>query len=162
MWTHAALGGVALSAALFALVLATIRFNPEIMLNDYPPDVRAKFGAISPRARKQRAFVSLVFLAVLAFAAWVASRDLSSLVPAFRYRDAFLYALVMMQVVNLLDWLVLDTALVFFQPKWAVLPGTEGLAGYRSHAFHFRGWLVGLVASTIAAAVIGGAMVAYA
>jgi len=160
MLMHAALGGVALSAVFFALVLATIRFNPEIMLNDYPPDVRAKFGPISPRAKKQRAAVSLLFLAVLVLAAWLAANDLASLAPSFRYRHAFVYALVMMQVFNLLDWLVLDTALVALQPKWMVLPGTEGLEGYRSYAFHFRGWVVGLFASTIAAALMALAMIA--
>jgi hypothetical protein len=156
---HAALSGVALSAALFALTLATIRLNPEILLNDYPPDVRAKFGPISSRAKTQRLFVSLLYFAVLVLATRFAANDLSSHIPSFRYRDAFVYALVMLQTFNLLDWLVLDTALVSFQPTWAVLPGTAGLAGYRDYAFHFKGWVVGLFASTMAAAIIGGGMV---
>ena len=42
--THALRFGVVLSAILFALLLLVLRINPEIMLTDYPPDVRAKWG----------------------------------------------------------------------------------------------------------------------
>ena len=38
---HALRFGLVLSAILFALLLMILRVNPEIMLTDYPPDVRA-------------------------------------------------------------------------------------------------------------------------
>jgi len=45
---------------------------------------------------------------------------------------------------NLVDWLLLDWPLVYWQPRLVVLPGTEGLAGYTDYRFHFRGFLIGI------------------
>jgi hypothetical protein len=59
---------------------------------------------------------------------------------------------------NILDWVVLDWSLVYWQPRFVVLPGTEGMAGYRSYWFHFRGFLIGipivLMGSALLAAIV--------
>ena len=34
-----------------------------------------------------------------------------------------------------------------FTPAFAVLPGTEGMAGYKNYAMHFRGFLIGTLFS---------------
>jgi hypothetical protein len=53
---------------------------------------------------------------------------------------------------------LLDWGLVYYQPRFFVLPGTEGMAGYRSYWFHFRGFLIGipiiLAASALAAGIV--------
>jgi hypothetical protein len=42
---------------------------------------------------------------------------------------------------NLVDWLILDWLIVCtITPKFMVLPGTEGMAGYKNYATHFRGF----------------------
>jgi hypothetical protein len=59
---------------------------------------------------------------------------------------------------NLLDWVALDWPLVRWQPRFMVLPGTEGMAGYSNYWFHFRGFLIGipliLAASLLFAAIV--------
>jgi hypothetical protein len=54
--------------------------------------------------------------------------------------------------------LVLDWGLVYWQPRFVVLPGTEGMAGYGSYWFHFRGFLIGipivLLGSALLAAIV--------
>ena len=62
--THALEFGLALSVMLFVLLLVVLRANPEIMLNDYPPDIRAKWGPMTERTRRQRA-VAGAFLLVI-------------------------------------------------------------------------------------------------
>jgi hypothetical protein len=49
---------------------------------------------------------------------------------------------------NVVDWLILDW-LIFctFTPRFSVLPGTEGMAGYKNYAMHFRGFLIGTIYS---------------
>lgn len=55
-------------------------------------------------------------------------------------------------LLNLVDWLILDWLLVCtITPRFMVLPGTEGMAGYKNYRMHFRGFLIG----TGLAAVIG-------
>src|SRR5262249_7890289 len=140
-----------------ALLLAVLRLNAEIMLNDYPPDVRAKWGPMTERTKRQRLLVAAVFVvAILGVVAW----SLETL-PAFARRDlsfavGFVYFAVMFGTFNLFDWLVIDCGLVYWQPRFAVLPGTEGMAGYRDFRFHFRGFLIGipivLIGSALSAA----------
>ncbi len=50
----------------------------------------------------------------------------------------------------IVDWLLVCT----LQLKLFILPGTEGLAGYRNYAFHGRGFVRGLVLSLVISAVL--------
>ena len=52
----------------------------------------------------------------------------------------------------MLDWLLFCTV----QPRMMVLPGTEGMAGYRDYRFHFIGFLKGLGFCLFGGLVIGG------
>jgi hypothetical protein len=74
------------------------------------------------------------------------------------FAAAFAHFAIMFGTFNLLDWLVLDRGLVHWQPRFAVLPGTEGMAGYGDYWFHFRGFLIGipivLAGSALCAAVV--------
>ena len=148
MWpliTHALEFGLILSAVLIALLLVVLRANPEIMLNDYPPDVKAKCGPIRESTKRQRGFVAAIFAVVIVgVAAWslngvrvLAARDVT-------FGVAFAHFAIMFGTFNVLDCFVLDWGLVYWQPRFAVLPGTEGMAGYRSYWFHFRGFLIGI------------------
>ena len=160
--THALVSGLALSVALGALLLAVLRANAEIMLNDYPPDIRAKWGPMSPRTKRQRWIVAGIFLvAILTIVAW-SLRTLPAFVArALTFPSAFTYFAIMFGTFNVFDWLVIDCGLIYWQPRFAVLPGTEGLKGYRDYRFHFRGFLVGipvvLLGSALAAAVVSAA-----
>ena len=52
----------------------------------------------------------------------------------------------------MLDWLLFCT----LRPRAIILPGTEGMAGYRDYRFHFVGFLKGLAFCLVGAAVIAG------
>jgi hypothetical protein len=57
---------------------------------------------------------------------------------------------------TILDCFVLDWGLVYWQPRFVVLPGTEGLAGYRNYWFHFRGFLIGIPIILALSALVAG------
>ena len=62
------------------------------------------------------------------------------------FATAFLSACAAVFTFNLLDLLVLDwLVFVTWRPRYIVLSGTEGPTGYGDYAFHFRGFLKGLV-----------------
>jgi hypothetical protein len=156
--THAFECGLVLSAIMCVLLLAVLRVNPEIMLNDYPPDIKARWGPMTDRTKRQRVPVTAVFLVViLAIVAWSLESRPRNASDDLTFAAAFTHFAVMFGTFNLVDWLVLDCGLVYFQPAFAVLPGTEGMAGYRSYWFHFRGFLIGVpliaAASAVCAAV---------
>jgi hypothetical protein len=151
---HGVVWGVVLAAALFPLVLLILRVNPEMMLNDYPPDVRARWGPISAGARRQRTWFALPIIAVLVGILWWSGRSLSGLVEGpLSFGPAFLHFAFLLGTFNFLDLVVLDIPLVYFQPRFIVLPGTEGMAGYRDYGFHVRGFLIGVAVAILGAAV---------
>ena len=62
---------------------------------------------------------------------------------------------------NLVDWLILDWLLVCtITPAFVVIPGTEGMAGYKNYAMHLRGFLVGMLISVVLGVLIA-ALVMY-
>ncbi len=139
------LWGLALSATLFALVLVILRFNPEVMLKDYPPDVRASHGPMSERTRRQRPVVVILVIAVLLAVVFASVRQIrEALGGDLGFFTAFVHLFTMLTVFNVLDLVALDWPMVLLQPRFVVLPGTEGMAGYRSYWLPFRGFLIGI------------------
>jgi hypothetical protein len=62
-----------------------------------------------------------------------------------------------MMTFNLCDLLILDWLLFgVFLPQWAILPGTEGLAGDKDYGFAFKGFLKGCVISVVIGLLVAG------
>ena len=159
---HALLYGVLLCGVLFPLVLGVVWLNPEIMLNDYPPDIQAKYGPMSERSKRQRIPVSILVIAVMLGIVILSfqgvRRDPEGDLTFF---PVFLHLLVMFSAFNLLDWLVLDWLIVVtIRPRFMILPGTEGLAGYGDYWIHFRGFLIGIVITLITSLLVAGTVAA--
>ena len=158
---HALAYGAVLSGILCALLLGLLWSNPEILLKDYPPDIQAKYGPMSERTKRQRVAVAIFFGAVvlsIVAASFIEVRaDSGGHIP---FRTAFVHLFVMFWLFNLVDLLILDWPLVAMRPSFVVLPGTEGLAGYKDYGFHFRGFLIGTVLVLVTSALIAGVVAA--
>ncbi len=154
---HALVWGLFLSAVLFTMTLLLLWWNPEIMLRDYPPDIQAQHGPMSERSKRQRWPVGIAFLAVLVAIVVASFQRVHALAGGdISFAVAFVHSCTMFSLFNLLDWLVLDWGMVALQPRFVVLPGTEGLAGYRDYWFHFRGFLIGIVVTLLASLLTAG------
>ena len=146
--------GALLSAVACVLIFASLRANPRIWLNDFPPDIRAAVPPKTAAERRQSLLWGLPFLAVLLgvpIVSTVLAAQAGGSEPFARlWRYAFVVAFVFNLVdLLLVDWLILCTV----RPRAFVLPGTEGMAGYRNYRHHFRGFLIGTVFSAVLAAV---------
>lgn len=151
--------GLVLSVLFTFVLLGAVFINVEIMMNDYPPDVKKAYGAErNPKTRGQKRIFSLLFLAALfGVIAW----SVVSLTRAFSMPLTFLpiFLLIFIEVFTfnlwdllIIDWLIFTT----IQPKFIFLAGTEGMAGYKDYFFHFRGFLTGIVFSLVSALVLTG------
>ena len=151
-----------LSAILFSLVLGLTKLNPEIMLKDYPPDIQAKYGPMSARSKRQRIPVALFFIVVLVGLVALSFQEVRTNARGdIPFLGAVVHLLVMFSVFNLLDWLVLDWLIVVtICPGFIILPGTEGLAGYKDYGFHFRGFVIGMGITAITSVLVGGIIAA--
>jgi len=148
-----AIGGiVVLSGVLLAIGVR----NPRVMLQDYPKDVQAAVPPKTAAERRETVWWAVLFLGVLFGAPLAAAIVARSQVPDLTFAGSFVNAFVVMLAFNLFDWLVADW-LVFctLTPGFVVLPGTEGMAGYKDYALHFRGFLIGLGLALAASAAIG-------
>ena len=138
--------GLVLSLVLAAILAASFHFAPpEMWVGDYPPDIRERFGPMGPRAARARWFVAIPFFVAAVAVPLLALADLAGQVWPLSFLAAFATSFVVLLTFNLFDLLILDW-LVFctLRPRRMVLPGTEGMAGYRDYRFHFVGFLKGL------------------
>ncbi len=152
--------GALLSLAATLFLIFIVRLNPRIMLQDYPADIKAKAPPKTPAEKKLSLALGIPFMLLL-----VGAPVLSTLI--FKQHSAepvtfwalFLNAFGVAFIFNLVDWLIIDWLLFCtITPRFIVIPGTEGMAGYKNYYFHFRGFLTGTVFSAlcglIAAAVV--------
>ena len=155
---HGLIYGAILSSLMGVIFLAIAYVNPEIWLNDYPPDIRERFGPMSERARKQRTLAGVpVFLLLFVTIALSAFR-LARIGDDGIFFAVFFGTFIILLVFNLVDLLILDW-FVFntLRPGFVVLPGTEGARGYSDYGFHFRAFLKGVVGALVVSFIVAGA-----
>jgi hypothetical protein len=147
--------GSALSLVLSVLILAVIRANPRLMLQDYPKDIQAAVPPKTPAEQRQTRYLGMLLLLLMVIFTLAAA--LSAKAAHYGFSGIFFSASGVLFLFNVVDWLILDW-LIFctFTPAFAVIPGTEGMAGYKNYAMHFRGFLIGTVFSAAAGLVIAG------
>lgn len=141
-------------ATLFLLGL--VLYNPRLMLQDYPPAIKAVVPPKTDREKQLSTLLGLPFLLILFF---------YPIYATFIYRAgsgaSFLsvlgFAFAIFFAFNVWDWLVLDW-LIFctITPRAFVIPGSEGHPAYKDYAFHFRGFLIGTAFSLVAALITEG------
>lgn len=143
--------GVVFSIAM--LILG--RINPEMILNDYPPDIRAKHGAMSDAARKLASKVTFPLLATLGLVVALGLGQLREISGSLTFAETLIVSTVIFQMWNLLDLVLLDWFLLMtLKPKFMILPGTEGMAGYSDYRFHFRKFMNGILLTFILALAV--------
>jgi hypothetical protein len=151
---YALIYGLGLSLALTVIMIVSGAVALDMWVGDYPPDIQQKYGPMSPRAARLRPyFAGLFFIAVLAIPilGLFALRARVNQVP---FILAFAFSGVALLVFNVYDLIILDW--LFFctiQPRPMVLPGTEGMPGYRDYRFHFIGFLKGLAFCAVGALI---------
>jgi hypothetical protein len=145
LFYYALIFGLALSLVLTMITIVSGAIALDMFVGDYPPDIQQKYGPMSPRAARLRPFIaSILFLTVLVIPI-TGLFALQAEVLSIPFLPALVFSILTLLVFNIYDLIVLDW--IFFctiQPRSMVLPGTEGMAGYRDYRFHFIGFLKGL------------------
>ena len=102
-------------------------------LQDYPPDVKARWGPISEKARRQHFVFAIAFFGVLIGAmAYDAIRLELVLGTPPSILAIFVSIVIIFAMFNLVDAVIIDwLILLVLWPGLGVLPGTEGMAGYK-------------------------------
>ena len=146
----------AIFGVVFSIAMLIIgRVNAEMILNDYPPDIRAKFGPMSEKTRKQASLASFPLLVTLGLIVVLGLGQLRNITGELTFLDTFIVSVVIFQLWNLIDLVFLDWFLLMtLKPRFMILPGTEGMAGYSDYGFHFRKFLNGIMLTLILSGVV--------
>jgi hypothetical protein len=116
---------------------------------------------MTERSKRQRIPIAIVIGAVavsIVTASFSSVRaDAGGTIP---FPTAFVHLFVMFSVFNLVDLVLLDWPLVAIAPRFMVIPGTEGAAGYKDYRFHFHGFLIGTVLILIASGLLAALLAA--
>jgi hypothetical protein len=155
---HSLAYGAVLSAFLGAAIIATLVWNREIWLHDFPKDVRDAYGPPRrPETRRQKAIASVVFFGGLLAVLAVSLIHLAQRLGGLSFGAVFVNLLVMLMLFNLVDLLIIDWLILgVLWRSLSVMPGTDpNLAGYSDWSFALKGFLKGSVGIFVSAVVLG-------
>ncbi|MEI9921032.1 MAG: nitroreductase [Bacteroidota bacterium] len=129
--------------------------NPRMMLQDYPKEIQVTVPPKTPKERMQAVFFALPILLIMIGYPVVVSWHYRPGQPYFIYYFSVIWS--MMLVFNIFDLLILDWLMFcYITPKFIVIPGTEGHAGYKNYRFHFIGFLKGIFITGIISTLLAG------
>jgi hypothetical protein len=160
MWNigRTLLEGAILSLIASILLIAILRFNPRLFLQDYPEEIQNQVPPKTEKEKRQSLIVGIPFLIVV-----VAVPFISTLIlkrqggEGVSFLHLFLNAFGIVFIFNLVDLLLLDWLMFCtITPNFVVIPGTEGMPAYKDYGYHFRASITGTILSIVAGLVIAG------
>lgn len=153
---HSLLYGGILAGLMFVFIVGSMIYNIELWLNDYPPDIRQKYGPPGEKTLRERKYYGIALLSIMVIVLLAAGLQ----VPVETVDDppflvTFRSVFIVFLMGSLMDLLVIDLLLgMVIRPKFMILPGTEGAEGYRNTKFHFNAFLRGAVSGAVLCLVI--------
>jgi hypothetical protein len=137
--------GLVLSLVLTILVVISGTIALDMFVDNYPPDIKQKYGPMSPRAARLLPYIATLLFTTMLVVPTLGLFALQAEIDPVPFLPALVFSGIVLLVFNIFDLIILDW--LFFctiQPRSMVLPGTEGMAAYRDYRFHFIGFLKGL------------------
>jgi hypothetical protein len=149
--------GLMLGTILTIMIVVSFMINKEMWLNKYPPDVKARWGPISGKAKRQHLVFAILFFGMMigAMVYDVIRLELVLGTPP-SFLAIFASIGIVLALFNLVDAVIIDwLILLVLWPGLSVLPGTEGMPGYNDT----RRWTMDLIKG-FALAPLSGVLVA--
>jgi len=159
------IAAIARDGGLLALVFCVylpllLRYNPRFARRDLPREIREAVPPLTKKEKREAAFFFvpvLIFSLVIPFLSTLRFSRQNPQDASFLW--LFLNAYGILLIANLAELILVDLLLVCtITPKWIVIPGTEGMAGYENYACQIRAHLRGAglmaVISLIIAAIV--------
>jgi hypothetical protein len=127
--------------------------NPTIWLNDYPPAIKEKYGPLSNEAKKEaKPYIILFVLVILILIFGVIIEYKFIYGENSDFINLLGINLIIVHIFNVWDLLLIDWLFwVRIQPKFIILPGTEGMKEYKDYIFHLKKFLHGIFLVSILA-----------
>lgn len=135
-------------------LLYLVKKNPRFMMQDYPKQITDQVEPKTEAEKRASIKYGMPFLALMiVYPLFYAIYAKMALGMGFLQLMLNTFLLVFsFNLVDLIfvDWLIFCT----WTPKFIVIPGTEGNAGYKDYKYHFTAFLKGCVFSVVMALVL--------
>ena len=156
------LDGLILSIGLSVILLSSMAINPRIMRSDYPPQIKEKLPPLSNAEKRQLALTGLLFWGFAVGLFFYSTRSLIARNGSESlFLPVFLNTYLVFEVANLFDLFVLDyLLLIVMRPGFLFIPEAAGMEQYNTFAFHFAGFLKGLVIGVVLSLIVAVVTVA--
>lgn len=149
--------GFVLSLALTTLSVISGTIALDMFVDKYPPDIKQKYGPMSPRAARLRPYIAALLFITMLVIPLIGLFALHAEIKSVSFLPALVFSSIALLVFNTFDLIILDWLLFCtIRPRAMTLPGTEGMAGYRDYGFHFIGFLKGLGFTLVGSLLIAG------
>jgi hypothetical protein len=137
--------GTITSVLLTIVIYGSIYVNPLLWISDYPPDIQAAVDSVEIPVGQKLVVVVLSLCIVAGVTLWSNAKLRRQNDGELPFLVAFIHSALLLFFFAVWDLLILDWLIfVTIQPNFIVIPGTEGLAGYKDYWFHFEvsflGW----------------------
>lgn len=148
--------GALLSVLASLVLMSAVIFNPRFALKDLPRDIRESVPPLTKRETLQALIFFLPFMALIVGIPVLSALGLEAEGAAdVSFGALFVHILGVLFVFFVVDLVVLDWLIYCtITPKRLVIPGTEGMAGYKDYLHHLRAHARGAVWLAIAALVL--------
>ncbi len=112
----------------------------DVMVQDYPPAIRERYGPKSAKGERAGRVMAVLLLApVVGVTAGGIATLRDRLGGDIGFWPGFTFGVTVFIVLHLFDLVVIDWLLFcWIQPRFMVLPGTEGMPEYRDWLFHLK------------------------
>jgi hypothetical protein len=145
--------GLILSLIASSIIFISLYVNPRMWLQDYPKDIQQRVEPKTKEEKRQSLFWAVPLILALFIIPFLSAWTLRNEVHSFL--SLFLTAFGVAMFFNLFDLLVIDYLICcVWTPKFLILPGTEGMTGYKDYGHHFKGFIVGTILSVFVGLLI--------
>ena len=152
--------GTMMNVLLTILIYGSIYVNPLMWISDYPPDIQAAVDSVNVPVGQRFVVVVLSLCIVVGVPLYSNAKLRRQNNGELSFLEAFIHSALLLFYFATWDLLVLDWLIfVTIQPDFIVIPGTEGLAGYKDYWFHFEASFLGWtqwISILVAGLVLGG------
>jgi hypothetical protein len=154
---QALMDGVILSLVLSVLVIGSLYYNPRLWLQDYPKAIQEKVPPLTREEKRLRGFLLVPMLLIIIGIPLISTYGIKAANSgSIQFATAYAHAFVVTNLFNVFDAVVLDLLLLtFMRPKFATLPGAEGMEYlYRDWGMQLRNFLKGVVFCSVFSGIV--------
>lgn len=129
---------------------------PHIFLHDYPKELQ-EVVHLPPFTNKKIAYMFTTIAMIIIISFIFLSCVFTYKANEVNYLIILFHIFIVFMCWNLFDLIVMDWIIFCtLQPKFIVLPGSEGHRAYKDFKFHFIGFLKGCLIAAISSPIIAG------